>query len=101
MEPERSKEVERIYHAAMQREAGERSAFLEQICAGDPGLRAEVGSRLQDAESSARPLARPAVKVVARALAADLGAAHKSRRELASGQFNGQYRIVRRIGAGG
>jgi eukaryotic-like serine/threonine-protein kinase len=101
MEPERWKEVERIYHAAMRREPGERSALLDQACAQDPGLRAEIESLLQYAEGSASPLDRPAVEVVARALATELGGADKSPRELAIDGLIGQYRIVAKIGAGG
>jgi serine/threonine protein kinase/tetratricopeptide (TPR) repeat protein len=101
MEPERWKEVERIYHAAMQREAGERSAFLDQASAGDPGLRVEVESLLRYSECSSSPLDRPAVEFVARALAVELDGADKSRRELAIDELIGQYRILAKIGAGG
>ena len=38
--------VERIFHAALERTAGERAAFLDQACAGDPTLRQEVESLL-------------------------------------------------------
>src|SRR5580698_6440950 len=101
MEPERWSNVERIYHDAQQREAGERSAFLDQVCARDPGLRVEVESLLQYAEGSASPLDRPAVEAVARALAAQLSGDDKGQRELPVDGLIGQYRIVAKIGAGG
>jgi eukaryotic-like serine/threonine-protein kinase len=48
MTPERWQRVSDIVKAAREREAGERSAFLEQACAGDEALLAEVTSRLEE-----------------------------------------------------
>src|SRR5208282_841156 len=101
MESERWQEVERIYHAAMQCEEGERSAFLEQACAGDLALRAEVESLLQYAQSPAKFLDTPAMEVVAHRLAENLRAESGDGRELAIGGMIEQYRIVAKIGAGG
>jgi eukaryotic-like serine/threonine-protein kinase len=101
MEPERWSDVERIYHDAMQREADERGAFLDQVCARDAGLRTEVESLLQYAESSASTLDRSAVEVVARTLAAELSGDNKGQRELPVDGLIGQYRIVAKIGVGG
>ncbi len=39
-------EVERLYHAALERAADERAAFLTEACAGDDDLRHEVESLL-------------------------------------------------------
>ena len=44
MKLERWRQVERLYHAALEREESERGAFLDEACSGDPGLRDEVGS---------------------------------------------------------
>ncbi len=101
MEPERWQEVERIYHAAMQCEEGERSAFLEQACAGDLALRAEVESLLQYAQSPAKFLDTPVMEVVAHRLAENLRAESGDGREQAIGGMIEQYRIVAKIGAGG
>jgi eukaryotic-like serine/threonine-protein kinase len=46
MTPERRLEIERLYHSAREREGEERSAYLEQTCAGDDTLRHEVESLL-------------------------------------------------------
>ena len=46
MTPERWREVERIFQAVLDREASERSAFLDDACAGDAELRHEVESLL-------------------------------------------------------
>jgi serine/threonine protein kinase/tetratricopeptide (TPR) repeat protein len=48
MTPERWQQVNDIVRAALEREPGERSAFLEQACAGDEALLAEVKSRLEE-----------------------------------------------------
>jgi len=39
---ERWKQVENIYHAALERETATRAAFLAEACAGDDELRREV-----------------------------------------------------------
>ena len=52
MTPEHWQEVERLFHAALERAAAERAAFLDDSCAGDEALRREV------AVASRRILAR-------------------------------------------
>src|SRR5262245_9073523 len=47
MKPERWKQVEQFYHAALDREPGSRDAFLAQACAGDEELRREVEELLR------------------------------------------------------
>jgi serine/threonine protein kinase/Tol biopolymer transport system component len=47
MTPERWNEIERVYHAVLQRPASERPAYLADACAGDEALRAEVESLLR------------------------------------------------------
>jgi serine/threonine protein kinase len=42
MTPERWRQVEQIYQAALDRDMSERSAFLDQACAHDPELRSEI-----------------------------------------------------------
>ena len=101
MEPDRWQEVERIYHAAMQCEESRRSAFLEQACAGDLALRAEVESLLQYGQSPAKLLDTPALEVVAHRLAENLRAESGDGREQAIGGMIEQYRIIAKIGAGG
>jgi eukaryotic-like serine/threonine-protein kinase len=44
MTPERWREIERLYHAALPRDAGERAAFLADACGADEELRREVES---------------------------------------------------------
>jgi hypothetical protein len=46
MDPRRWGEIERLYHLAREREAGEREKLLAEGCAGDEPLRREVESLL-------------------------------------------------------
>ena len=46
MDPERFQQVEQLFHAALERERSQRSAFLEEASARDPSLRREVESLL-------------------------------------------------------
>ena len=52
MNAERWERVEQLYHAALDRNASQRAAFLAGACAGDESLRQEVESLL-DREHSA------------------------------------------------
>ena len=44
--PERWGVIERLYHAALERDADSRAAFLDEACAGDEELRREVAGLL-------------------------------------------------------
>ncbi len=69
MEPERWKQVESIYHAAVEREPESREAFLDEACAGDEELRREVASLLDYDNSPASFIEAPVLEIVARELA--------------------------------
>src|SRR6516225_9725783 len=102
MEPERLREIERLYHAALEREESQRSAFLDEACAGDPALRREVESLLAHNEA-ATFMDSPAIEVAAKALAGD---SRESRRTAQSDQRRlgitvSHYRILERLGGGG
>ena len=60
MTPERWKEIERIFHAALQRTKAERAAFIASACTGDDALAREVESLLARADASSSLLERPA-----------------------------------------
>jgi len=49
MQAERWKQIEDLYQAAVAQPPEKRAEFIEQACPGDPQLRAEVESLLQDA----------------------------------------------------
>ena len=46
MKLERWQQIERLYHAALERAESERAAFLKEACTGDDALRQEVESLL-------------------------------------------------------
>ena len=46
MTPDPLDEVSRVYHAALERAANERRAFLEEACARNEALKREVASLL-------------------------------------------------------
>ena len=70
MDRERWKEVERLYNAAMEHDPAERPAFLDEACAGDKPLRAEVDSLLSHGEKARSSIGPRAVEMLARELAA-------------------------------
>src|SRR5437867_12086876 len=57
--------VERLYHAALARPAGERAAFLAEACAGDEALRRDIESLLAQPASADNVLARGAIAAAA------------------------------------
>ncbi|MCA1619013.1 MAG: protein kinase [Acidobacteria bacterium] len=94
MSDERWREVERLYHTTLEKEAGERPAFLAEACAGDEGLRREVESLLAYEDRAADFIESPALEVAARLLS-------EERRATMEGQSVGHYRVVSPLGAGG
>ena len=94
MTQERWQQVERLYHAALQRAPSERTAFLDQACGDDADLRAEIDSLLAAAAGGEAFLEVSALEVTARALAAELP-------RLGVGQRLGAYEILAPLGAGG
>src|ERR1700733_11708734 len=77
MTPERWRQVEHLYHAALDRQPGERTAFLTDACNGDGDLRREVDSLLASEQSPHSLLEHPAwegeTKTVGLALRAEIG----------------------------
>jgi Flp pilus assembly protein TadD len=94
-DPERWQRIEALLDEMFDRPAGERRAFLDQACAGDPELRAQMEAlRIADEEAGSF-LATPAPKVAAELLTETSGEASHPVAEL------GPYRLVREIGSGG
>jgi len=63
--PERWRELERIYHLALARPPHEREGFLNSQCQGDESLRLELESLLSRTPSVETFLNEPAVAVAA------------------------------------
>lgn len=94
MTPERWKQVTDLFHAALEREAGDRPAFLDATTAGDPELRREVESLLAAHSTSPGFLDTPAWGVAPELI---LGDEHDS----LAGRTIGPYRVLDQIGRGG
>jgi eukaryotic-like serine/threonine-protein kinase len=101
MDTERWQRVERIYHDAMECEAAQRGPLLERACEKDPSLRDEVESLLHYGELSNQFLEKPAIEVMAQALAEDLRDIETEKTDRMVGARIAQYRIVEKLGAGG
>jgi eukaryotic-like serine/threonine-protein kinase len=86
--------IERLYHAAVERNATERHAFLTEACAGDEALRREVESLLAHERTADGLFAATALEVAATTLGDDAGDA------LVGHSFGG-YQVVSALGAGG
>ncbi len=86
--------IEQLYHAALEREASQRTVFLDEACAGDAALRQELASLLAHEGTAERFMGVPALEVAANALGGD-------QRPFLAGQQIGAYQIVSLLGAGG
>ena len=95
MKAERWQQVEELYHAALQRDAGERTAFLVDACKDDEALRQEVESLLKYEARAEQFIESPAIDVAAKMMADDSSAT------VMVGQLIDHYKIVRPLGAGG
>ncbi len=87
-------QINQLFHSALERERGQRAAFLAVACAGDEILRAEVGSLLAAHEQAESFIEMPAADVAAGLLA-------DGQNSLVAGQQLGHYRITALVGAGG
>jgi tRNA A-37 threonylcarbamoyl transferase component Bud32 len=94
MTPERWHQIERLYHAALERTAADRAAFLDEVCADDADLRKEVDALLVAGARGGTFLDTSALQVTARALASELP-------RLTVGQRVGAYEVLSPLGAGG
>jgi eukaryotic-like serine/threonine-protein kinase len=102
MEDERWRQIERLYHSALELEESRREDFLIQACGSDQSLQREVRSLLAQLEGADSFLEEPAREVAARSLAMSVGAGENGiSTARAFPAFIGRYRIVRVLGEGG
>jgi serine/threonine protein kinase/Tol biopolymer transport system component len=94
---ERWQEIERIYHAAREMEGSARAEFLAKACAGDPALREEIESLLEQAQQAGSFLETPLIEVALQALTGTTQEVDG----LAAGVAVSHYRIVKKLGGGG
>lgn len=94
MNPERWKQVERLYYSALEREEDQRAAFLAAACAGDDSLRREVDSLLAHQSQAGDMLESPVMEIAAKIYAGDQA-------DSVIGRSLGSYKLLSRLGAGG
>jgi predicted Ser/Thr protein kinase len=92
--PERWKEVNDLFHAALDQPRDERAAFLARATAGDDELRREVESLLTAHQSSGDFLETPAWGVAPELMFED-------QESTLAGRTVGPYRVLEEIGRGG
>ena len=93
MKDERWKQIDEVFHAALERAPERRAAFIDQTCAGDETLRKEVESLIRSHERAESFIESPAGDLAAEMLA--------SAHEKSTGRTIGPYRIIKLLGAGG
>jgi eukaryotic-like serine/threonine-protein kinase len=92
--PERWQQARELFKSALEREASERSAFLDEGCAGDESLRREVESLLSSLAQGSSFLETPAYQIVP-------DPQQSVAPKLEVGQTLGGYEVLSRIGEGG
>jgi Tol biopolymer transport system component len=94
MKPDRWQQIERVYHAALDRDASQRALFLEDECGGDDVLRQEIESLLAREQSAENFLVVPAAEAVAKVMG-------ESAAPSLIGRQLGPYKVLHLLGAGG
>src|SRR5215475_10119133 len=103
MELDRWEQIERLYHAALERGPDARETFLDEACAGDEDLRREVAGLLACDVPSDSFIRSPAIDIVAKALADEplIEASTKPMWNLNAGSQIGAYQLLEPLGRGG
>lgn len=93
---------ETLFHAALAKPPGERAAFLDQACVGQPALRAAVEALLAAHAASAPMLDRPAVDPDATGAYTPVDQPPSANPRLAPGVlFAGRFKLREKLGEGG
>jgi tetratricopeptide (TPR) repeat protein len=104
VEPERWREIERVYHLAREQAPGERTAILDRTCGANEDLRREVESLLNHGDAGEEYLDAAVQELAAKELPGAAGIigrnASKGPDEAALTMI-GRYRLLRKIGEGG
>lgn len=95
MDSERLKQVEDLYHAALELSPDERETFIRESCGEDEELRSELETLLAVKRSSNDFFENPPLS-----LAAEMFSEKETHASLA-GKEIGHYKIIRLLGAGG
>jgi serine/threonine protein kinase len=95
MDPQRLKQIEDLYHAAMELPSAKREAFIKNNCGDDEDLRRELETLLAVNKSSNNFFASPPLSLAAEMFL------QKERRVNLAGREISHYRIIKLLGAGG
>src|SRR2546421_3617993 len=94
MNSERSQQIDEIFQAALDLAADQRTAYLDQACAGDEDLRDQVESLISSYEQAGSFIEQPAIEVDASVVAGPLTGAM-------AGESIGHFQIIEPLGSGG
>ena len=94
MNPERWRQIDEVFDAALELEPGARARFLSERCGGNAELRRQVEALLAAHDKAGAFIETSAMKVAARAVAGETLYARLERQI-------GPYRIISLLGAGG
>src|SRR6266581_5186161 len=94
MTPGQLQTIEETFHAALDCEPGQLSAFLGKTCAGDEVLRGKVEALLASHQRAGSFIQTPVAALATRVI-------ENRQTGLLIGQMIGHYKILKRIGAGG
>src|SRR3989454_8529369 len=94
MNSERSQQIDEIFQAALDLTSEQRAAYLDQACAGDHDLRAEVESLISSYEQAGSFIEQPAIEVDAFVVAGPMTS-------VMAGESIGHYQIIEPLGSGG
>lgn len=97
--PGRREQINKLAESALERQPGEREAFLFEACKGDPVLRQQVEAAMSAHEQSDGGIADDPTASLAEAVTIALS--EEEQKELLQESNVGPYRITRRIGQGG
>lgn len=95
MDPERLRQVEELYHAALELPATERESFIQERCDNDEELRRELETLLAVKKSSNNFFEKPPLSLAAQMFA------EKDKKSNLAGQEISHYKIIKLLGAGG
>jgi hypothetical protein len=103
MEPDRWRQIERLYESALQRPERDRASFLADACVGDEELRREVASLLAQESAAADFIEVPAIRIATPFAAQDQEPATQTSDTATDivGHAFGPYRVLERLGGGG
>ncbi len=98
---DRLQQIERLYHAALERNESEWESFLDSACAGDDELRREVDSLLVYSKRSGSFIESPALETVARSLANEADEQPASAVQDLTGRPISHYEVISHLATGG